>query len=126
MVSTLIEKLQLKKGMKLAVLNAPAGYLDQLAQALAGIDLVAQAGGEAQAVLLFLTTQAEVEKLVPEAIRAVKEAGPVWIAYPKISSGVRSDLSRDILWPMVKPLGWHPVRTIAIDPVWTAMRFRPD
>jgi len=133
MAATLAEKLQLKTGMKLAILNAPAGYTERLAQAMKGIDVVTQAVGEAQAVqlevpavLLFVTTLAEAEKLAPETVRMVKEDGLVWIAYPKGGSGVKTDVNRDKLWPVLAGQGWRPVRMVAIDEVWSAMRFRPE
>jgi hypothetical protein len=34
------------------------------------------------------------------------------------------DVNRDILWKALAPLGWRPVRMIALDENWTAMRFR--
>ena len=133
MAATLNEKLQLKTGMKLAVLNAPAGYTERLAQALKGIEIITQSGGGAQAVLLempavllFVTALAEAEKFAPEAARMVKEDGLVWIAYPKGGSGVKTDVNRDKLWPVLGEQGWRPVRMVAIDEVWSAMRFRPE
>ena len=125
MAATLTDKLQLKTGMKLAVLNAPAGYAGRLAEALQGIEITAQATG-AQAVLVFVTTLAEAGKLAPEVVRAVKVDGLVWIAYPKGGSGVKTDVNRDKLWPVVQPLGWRPVRMVSIDEIWSAMRFRPE
>ena len=125
MAATLMVKLQLKTGMKLAVLNAPAGYAGRLAEALQGIEITAQATG-AQAVLVFVTTLDEAGKLAPEAVRAVKVDGLVWIAYPKGGSGVKTDVNRDKLWPVVQPLGWRPVRMVSIDEIWSAMRFRPE
>jgi len=133
MATTLTEKLQLKIGMKLAVLNAPAGYTERLAQTLKGIEITTQAGSGRQAVplgtpavMLFVTTLADAEKLAPEAVQAVKEDGLVWIAYPKGGSGVKTDVNRDKLWPVLGAQGWRPVRMVAIDEVWSAMRFRPE
>jgi len=37
----------------------------------------------------------------------------------------KTDVNRDKLWPVLDPLGWRPVRMVAIDEVWSAMRFRP-
>jgi hypothetical protein len=133
MAATLIEKLQLKTAMKLALRNAPAGYTDRLAHALKGIEITAQAGGGVQAVplgtpavLLFVTTLAEAEKFAPEIVRSVKEDGLVWIANPKGGSGVKTDVNRDRLWPVIGAQGWRPVRMVAIDEVWSAMRVRPE
>ena len=49
----------------------------------------------------------------------------VWISYPKKSSRLDSDLSREVVWAAMEETGWRPVSQIAIDEVWSALRFRP-
>ena len=49
----------------------------------------------------------------------------LWIAYAKGTSKVKTDVNRDRLWAAVQPIGWQPVRQIALDEVWSAMRFKP-
>ena len=46
----------------------------------------------------------------------------LWVAYRK---GNRSDINRDTLWPLLTPYGMRPVTQVAIDEVWSALRFRP-
>ncbi len=45
-----------------------------------------------------------------------------WIAYPK---GNRADINRDSLWPMVAAYGMRPITQVAVDEVWSGLRFRP-
>jgi len=125
MPASLAEKLQIKAGQGIAVLNAPAGYLDKLAAELEGISVSAQTTGPSDALLLFVNSLAEAAQWVPDAIRAVKVDGLLWVAYPKGTSGVKTDVNRDRLWEATKPTGWRPVRQVALDDVWSAMRFRP-
>ena len=47
----------------------------------------------------------------------------VWIAYPKAN---RTDINRDSLWPIVVEFGMRPNGQVAIDEVWSALRFRAD
>ena len=47
------------------------------------------------------------------------------MAYPKISSGMKSDITRDQGWDAMKGAGWQGVALVSIDDVWSAMRFRP-
>lgn len=49
-------------------------------------------------------------------------AETLWIAYPK---GNRSDINRDTLWPIVAEYGMRPIGQVAVDDVWSALRFRP-
>ena len=46
----------------------------------------------------------------------------MWVAYPK---GNRTDLNRDSLWPILGEFGMRPISQVAIDEVWSALRFRP-
>jgi hypothetical protein len=124
MPTTLAQKLQIKSG-KLIVINAPKGYADLLAQELKHLAISTRAAGTAEAVLLFVNSLAETEKLTPKAGKLVKPGGMLWIAYPKGSSKVQTDVNRDKLWPVVEALGWRPVRQIALDEVWSALRFKP-
>jgi hypothetical protein len=124
MPTSLAQKLQIKSG-KLIVINAPKGYADHLAQELKDLTISTRASGKAEAVLLFVNLLAETEKLTPKAGQLVKPGGMLWIAYPKGSSKVKTDVNRDKLWPVVESLGWRPVRQIALDEVWSALRFKP-
>ncbi len=124
MPTALAQKLQIKSG-KLIVLNAPKGYAEQLTQELKDLNVSTRAAGQAEAVLLFVNSLAEVERLAPKAIKVVKPAGMLWMAYAKGTSKVKTDVNRDKLWQAVEPIGWQPVRQIALDEVWSAMRFKP-
>jgi len=126
MSASLAQKLQLKPGQRMAVLNAPQGYLERVAAEMEGITVSAQATGKPDAVLLFVNKLAEAERLGLRAIRAIKSDGLLWIAYPKGTSRLKTDVNRDRLWEALKPTGWRPVRQVALDEVWSAMRFRPE
>jgi ribosomal protein L25 (general stress protein Ctc) len=121
----LIKKLLIKPGMLLAVLNAPAGYLENLGPLPEGAQITHDPDGGLDFVQLFIENRGEYERLGVTALRAVKSDGLLWICYPKKSSGVQSDLDRDVVWKMLEPTGLRPVTQIAIDEVWSALRFRP-
>jgi hypothetical protein len=46
----------------------------------------------------------------------------LWVAYPK---GNRADINRDTLWPILSEYGLRPISQVAVDDVWSALRFRP-
>ena len=125
---SLKEKFQFKNVTRLAVRNAPGGYIAKLESGLEGIEILAGPDAAADAVLLFVNNLAEAQALAPGAVATVAPAKPegiLWIAYPKGGSGIKTDVNRDKLWPVVQESGWRPVRQIALDDVWSAMRFRP-
>ena len=107
------------------MINAPKGYADHLTQELKDLTISTRAAGQAEAVLLFVNSLAEVAERTPKAGKLVKPGGMLWLAYAKGSSKVKTDVNRDKLWPVVEALGWRPVRQIALDEVWSALRFKP-
>ena len=125
MATPLAQRLQIKSG-KLIVLNAPKGYAEVLTTELNHLTVSTRASGQAEAVLLFVNSLAEVAERTPKAIKAVKPDGMLWIAYAKGTSKVKTDVNRDKLLVAVQPIGWQPVRQIALDDVWSAMRFKPS
>jgi hypothetical protein len=125
-VSPLARKLQLKPGHRLLLLDAPAGLVDALAPLPEGATITTSARGRAAAVLLFVRTAGDLERRAAAAIAAVGDEGLLWIAYPKKSSGVATDLTRDVGWAAIERAGWGGVAQVAIDATWSALRFRPE
>jgi len=78
-------------------------------------------------VHLFVKNSAELQSLgpTPEAIEAVKVDGLLWISYPKRSSKVETDLTRDVGWEMMAEAGLRPVTQVSVNDIWSALRFRP-
>jgi hypothetical protein len=123
MAMTLANKLQLKPGQRMLVQNAPEGYFERLVVELPQATLQLEA---VDALLLFVTSLKEVAELAPGAIQRVGQAGLLWVAYPKGGSGVKTDVNRDRLAAVVvEATGWRAVRQVAIDAVWSGLRFRP-
>ncbi len=125
MPTSLADKLQIRQGQTLAVLNPPAGMLERLARELPG-NRVSGEMGDPDAVLLYVTSLAEAKELGSIAFKTVKPDALLWIAYAKGGSKVPTDVNRDKLWEALSGTGWRPVRQVALDEVWSAMRFRPS
>lgn len=123
--AALHKKLRLLPGSRAYILNAPAGLIDSLAPLPAGVVVELQPVGTYDFVQLFVKNRAELEALSPAAFAAVKYDGILWVCYPKGSSGVETDINRDSLWKLIAPSGLRPVTQIAIDAVWSGLRFRP-
>ena len=64
--------------------------------------------------------------LLPYIFSRLNAGGLACAAYSKGGSKVPTDLNRDILWKLIEPLGWRPVRMVALDATWSAMRFKGD
>lgn len=120
----LANKLRIQPGQPILILNPPPGYLDEL-DLPEGVELAERPEGTFDFVHLFLKNTAELESLGPTAMKAVKYDGLLWISYPKQSSKVETDLTRDVGWEMMAEAGLRPVTQVSVNDIWSALRFRP-
>ena len=118
-------KLNLKDQAEIVVLNAPASFEPEL-KSLKGVTVRRDAkGGDIDFSLAFVMTQKEVDTLAPQVAKKAKGDAIVWFAYPKGSSKkYKSQINRDSGWAVMGKAGFEPVRMVAIDEDWSAVRFR--
>lgn len=127
MATDLMRRLQLKPGQQLAVLHAPSGALEALGPQLAELALVPGAPGATDAVLVFMQQLADVGARLGEAAALLAPGGLLWVAYTKGGTKAGTDLNRDILGnAIIAGSDWRPVRQVALDERWSALRFRPS
>jgi bacteriocin resistance YdeI/OmpD-like protein len=117
----LIKKLHVKPGMRVAVVNAPAGF--SLGKLPPGVTQEKSLRSELDLVLLFAVTQNELKSHWPKALGAMKQDGALWVSYPKKSSGIQTDLGMGE-WDAPKGSGWNPVAMIGVDDTWSSVRFK--
>jgi hypothetical protein len=106
------------------VINAPKSFYQTLGDTFTGITLLSEPEGELDFAIYFAPDSAELAATIPEVIAHLVHDGLLWVAYPKGSSGVETDLSRDVFWEILLVHGYRAVTQVYIDPIWTAMRFR--
>jgi hypothetical protein len=122
--SPLALKLRLKEGQRLAIMNAPDGYPERLAPLPAGVSLSDAGTADCDQVHLFVRDSNELARLWPGAVTALKGDGALWVGFPKKSSGIETDLSRDEGWSAAFDTGWQGVGLISVDDTWTMMRLK--
>jgi hypothetical protein len=113
-------KLQIKPGQRVATVGAP-GDVPPIAGEGA---TVADTPEAADVVVAFVRSRAELDTVAVPAIEAARHDRLAWIAYPKAGK-LGTDLNRDTLSGALAGQGVQPVRQVAIDEVWSALRFRP-
>jgi hypothetical protein len=124
-VNQIIKKLGLKPGMRALVVAAPDGYAQRLTPLPEGVEIATKPAGTYGFIQFFATRMAEIETSAPGLVQRAAPGAVFWITYPKKTSGMNSDLSRDILAAAMTNKGWRPVSIVALDDVWSALRFRP-
>lgn len=124
-MKTTAERLLIKPGARVRIVGDEPDASDRLGPLPAGSTLVA--GGVADAVILFARSSDAVTRHLPEAALAAGPDGLLWLAYPKGTSGVKTDLGRDTLTPLTNRVaGLTGVTLVSIDATWSAMRLRPS
>jgi len=124
---SLAKKLHIKAGQRVLLWRAPQLVADAL-ELPAGVQLTTSntAKGPFDVALIFVSSAKGLSDHAPRALALVDPAGVLWFAYPKKTSGVVSDLSRDEGWAPVRSRGWGPVAQVALDGTWSAVRFKPE
>jgi hypothetical protein len=80
--------------------------------------------GEADVVLFFAADRAQLEAELPAVLKAMPQSAILWVAYPKLTSLLAGDLSRDVIHSLSPSYGLDTVSQIAIDDDWSAMRLK--
>src|SRR5579862_2956613 len=97
-ISPLSKKLLIKPGHRVLLLNTPEDYAARLQPLPEKASLQTRPAVGFDAVHLFVQNSKELERLASSAIKALKIDGSLWIAYPKKTSGLTTDLTRDSGW----------------------------
>jgi hypothetical protein len=116
----LATKLGIKERTRLVLLDAPAGFAPPLP---AGVRIRRRAQGNADVVVAFFVQQAKLERRSTALGSIVFPAGGLWIAWPKRSSRVETDLTDTVIRGLVLPGGLVDNKVCAIDETWSALRF---
>jgi hypothetical protein len=119
---TVSQKMHMKAGNRVLTVNAPRFYATLVGGLPDGARLVKAA--PAEVVHLFVKDRAEITIHLPVALAAVGAETLLWVSFPKKSSGVETNISRDEGWEPLQVAGWEPVSVITIDDTWSALRFK--
>jgi hypothetical protein len=121
------KKLNFKNQPELIVLNAPNSFRTNM-EAMEEFTAIREnlpSKTPAAFILIFVTSQAEIDDLSTMLPKRLIADGILWIAYPKgTSKRYKCDFNRDTGWNSIGAQGFEPVRQVAIDEDWSALRFR--
>lgn len=119
----LARKLGIKEGATVALLDSPPGFESALDPLPDGVDVVTTPVRGCDVAVLFVTERSELERRWAEVSASLTPAGGFWIAWPKRSSKVPTDLTEDVLREVGLPTGWVDNKVCAVTDVWSGLRF---
>ena len=117
------KKLGIRPGSRVALVRAPEGFERALESMPDGARLRLQARGQQDVVLFFATRRAELERRFDPLARTLCAAGGLWIAWPKKTAGVATDLHEGIVREVGLAHGLVDNKVCAVDDTWSGLRF---
>jgi hypothetical protein len=118
------QKLGIGEGARVALVRAPEGFADTLQPLLPhGVRICSRLSGVLDVVLFFVTRRSELERRFGPMARALEPAGGLWIAWPKKTAGVATDLTENVVRAIGLDQGLVDNKVCAVDEVWSGLRF---
>ncbi len=117
-------KLGIREGHRVALVRAPERFRDTLGPLPDGVAVQAGLVGKAplDVLVAFVRSRAELERGFAALRRRMAPTAGLWIAWPKKSSGVPTDMSEDVVRDVALPAGLVDVKVCAIDETWSGLR----
>jgi hypothetical protein len=120
--TALPQKLGIKQGLTVIVINAPTNYRVLLATIPEGVTFSNRLKPDSSFVHVFIKKRSELEKKLSILREKVADTGTVWVSWPKRSSGVPTDMTEDVVRDVALPLGFVDVKVCAIDETWSGLK----
>jgi hypothetical protein len=116
-------KLGIREGSRVLLANAPGDFATTLGELPAGVELVSSRSTAVDVAMLFALETATVRDGFGRLAAALQPAGGLWIAWPKRSSGVATDLDENVVREIGLAAGLVDNKVCAIDATWSGLRF---
>ena len=120
----LSDKLKIKEGTGIYAIHAPVDFEKTLGKLPKGSSILDSSKGATQ-IHWFVKTKAQLERELEKTLKLIKEGVTLWIYYPKTSSGIQTDLTRDKGWDkFLAHEEMHWLSLISFDETWSAFACR--
>ena len=119
---SLVDKLGIKPGMRIAILNAPPRYRVTLGTLPPGVRVVSSIRGTLPFIQFFTRSRAQLEAKLGMLLGALESSGALWVSWPKKASGVATDMTEDVVRETALPVGLVDIKVAAVDEVWSGLK----
>ncbi|MBI4322569.1 MAG: DUF3052 family protein [Chloroflexi bacterium] len=118
----LAEKLGIKPGRKVLLVNEPGNYLALLGPATAGFSLYHDGEGPFDLIHVFAQDKAWLVEHIAPLKEGLAQNGALWVSWPKGSSGVQTDLTENIVRQLALEAGLVDTKVCAVDDTWSGLK----
>ncbi len=119
----LAKKLGIKEGSRIALVNAPKDFQSGLGQLPDNVTFFKPSTKSLDLVLFFALSERALARDFAKLTERITANGLIWIAWPKKSSGVATDLSFDRVQRIGLDAGLVDVKICAVDETWSGLKF---
>lgn len=125
MSQTIFEKLQLKNEKNLLIQGLPSSIEKQFSKLSFAKNLTPLLKSrKIDFALIFAVSETQLNGILLDIIPALKEDSKLWIAYPKLTSKIVTDLNRESSWNKLVDSGFESIEQVSLDHVWNAAQFK--
>ena len=116
------KKLGIKPGARVTLIKEPLLFEELLEGMPDDVELRRTLRGSADCVVFFTTSRRELERRLEALRRPLEPDGMLWIAWPKLSSGVATDMTENAIREIALPTGLVDTKVCAIDETWSGLK----
>lgn len=118
----LVDKLGIKPGLSILILNAPDNYADTLGPLPDGVRVLTRLSGTLDFIHFFTKSRNDYEQQLPTLKAHLAQNGMLWISWPKGASKVPTDMNENIVRDYALANGLVDIKVAAIDEVWSGLK----
>jgi hypothetical protein len=119
----LAQKLGIKPGSVVAVLNAQGSYEAIVSPQPEGVRLQKAVSVKTDLVHLFCERRSELVRRLPAIAARLRPDAAVWVSWPKKASGIETDLGENLIREIGLKAGLVDVKVCAVTDVWSGLKF---
>jgi hypothetical protein len=117
------KKLGMRAGAQVALVGSPGGFRDALVPLPEHVRIHSRPRGELDLIVFFVSQQSELLRRFPDLVATLTSAGGLWVAWPKKTSTIASDLTFEVVQRIGLDAGLVDNKSCSIDEDWQALRF---
>jgi hypothetical protein len=116
------QKLGIKPGTIVVLIDAPENYRKLLGQIPSGVNFATRPVGNTKFVHVFVKERRVLEKHLQSLRGKIAEDAAIWVSWPKKSSGVPTDITEDVIRSVALPTGLVDIKVCAVDEIWSGLK----
>jgi hypothetical protein len=121
---TVVQKLGVKPGAKVLLINPPPGYRKAMGNLPPKARVLIKPTEPADIVQVFVTFKEELEEQLTRLKATLRPTTALWVTYPKGTSKVETDINRDVIREYAETVGFQAVALFSVDGTWAALRLK--